>query len=69
MKSQRKGLPGRNTKAWMSWHRPERIEQIKHEEAARKVQAARRRRPKTLAEAFTGDFDEEDEHACLICQL
>ena len=47
----------------------QRIEQIKREEEARKVQAAGRRRPKTLAEAFTGDLDEEDEHACLICQL
>jgi len=49
--------------------RPERIEQIKREEAVRKMQAAKRRRPKTLAQAFTGDFDDDDEHACLICQL
>lgn len=48
---------------------PERIEQIKREEESRRIQAAKRRRPKTLAEAFTGDLDDDDEHACLICQL
>lgn len=49
--------------------RPERVEQIKREEELRKLQAAKRRRPKTLAEAFTGELDEDDEPACLICHL
>jgi 3'-phosphoadenosine 5'-phosphosulfate sulfotransferase (PAPS reductase)/FAD synthetase len=50
--------------------RPERIEQIRREEAKRKAQAAARRRPQTLAEMFTGEGGgEEDEPACLICHL
>lgn len=49
---------------------PERIEEIKREEGTRKKQAVARRRPKTLAEIFTGELeDESDEHACLICHL
>lgn len=50
--------------------RPERIQQIRTEEAKRKAQAAARRKPKTLGEVFTGEIDDsDDEHACLICQL
>ena len=50
--------------------RPERIEQIKEEDAKRKVQAAARRRPRTLAEAFTGEYENTDEsNGCLICHL
>jgi 3'-phosphoadenosine 5'-phosphosulfate sulfotransferase (PAPS reductase)/FAD synthetase len=49
--------------------RPERVEHIRREEAKRKAQASARRRPKTLAEMFTGETGDDDEHACLICQL
>jgi hypothetical protein len=49
---------------------PDRIEQIKQEDAKRKAQAAARRRPRTLAEAFSGEVDTaEDDPACLICHL
>ena len=50
--------------------RPERVAQIKENDAKRKAQAAVRRRPKTLAEAFTGEYEgPEDEDSCLICHL
>ena len=50
--------------------RPERVAQIKENDAKRKAQAAARRRPKTLAQAFTGDLgDPDDEQGCLICHL
>ncbi len=50
--------------------RPERVAQIKENDAKRKAQAAARRRPKTLAQAFTGDLgDSDDEQGCLICHL
>ena len=50
--------------------RPERVAEIKENDAKRKAQAAARRRPKTLAEAFTGEFEDPDEGAaCLICHL
>jgi len=49
---------------------PERIEQIRREEAKRKAQAAARRRPRTLAEVFTGELgDPDEEQGCLICHL
>lgn len=50
--------------------RPERVAQIKENDAKRAAQAAARRRPKTLAEAFTGELgDPDDEQGCLICHL
>lgn len=50
--------------------RPERIEQIKREDALRKEQARKRQRPKTLAQAFgVEDIDFDDEPGCLICHL
>ncbi len=50
--------------------RPERVAEIKENDAKRKAQAAARRRPKTLAQAFTGDLgDPDDEQGCLICHL
>ncbi len=50
--------------------RPERVEQIQREEQKRKTQAAARRRPKTLAEMFTGEPDSlDDDGGCLVCQL
>lgn len=49
---------------------PERMEQIRQEEAKRKAQAAARRRPQTLAEMFTGELgDDAEEAGCLICHL
>jgi 3'-phosphoadenosine 5'-phosphosulfate sulfotransferase (PAPS reductase)/FAD synthetase len=48
---------------------PERMEDILREEEKRKKQAAARRRPKTLAEMFTGEYEDEDEGGCLICHL
>ncbi|RIH90245.1 Phosphoadenosine phosphosulfate reductase family protein [Calidithermus terrae] len=50
--------------------RPERVAQIKAEEAKRRERAEKRRRPRTLAEAFTGSYSDEDEvQGCLVCQL
>jgi 3'-phosphoadenosine 5'-phosphosulfate sulfotransferase (PAPS reductase)/FAD synthetase len=50
--------------------RPERVTQIQQEEAKRRAQAAARRRPRTLAEMFTGEAEGfDDEQGCLICQL
>ncbi len=50
--------------------RPERIEQIRQEDAKRKAQAAARRKPKTLVEMFSGqNEDPDDEQSCLICHL
>jgi 3'-phosphoadenosine 5'-phosphosulfate sulfotransferase (PAPS reductase)/FAD synthetase len=50
--------------------RPERIEQIRQREAERKAQAAARRRPRTLAEAFgAADVDPDEDQGCLICHL
>lgn len=47
-----------------------RADDIRTEELKRQQQSAKRRRPKTLAEAFTGEFDEpEEESGCLICHL
>lgn len=47
-----------------------RADTIKQEDAERKEKAAKRRKPKTLAEQMTGDLGEtEDESACLICHL
>lgn len=47
-----------------------RAEAIKAEEMRRKAYAAARRRPKTLAEVFTGELSApEDEVGCLICHL
>lgn len=49
---------------------PKRVEQIKTEERKRREQAEKRRRPRTLAEAFTGSYSDEDEaQGCLVCQL
>lgn len=50
--------------------RPERTAQIRSEEAKRRAQAAARRKPKTLAEAFGAEPEDPDEEpGCLICHL
>ena len=50
--------------------RPERIEEIKKQDAKRKIQLAAKRKPRTLAEMFSGEFTEgEDGIGCLICHL
>jgi 3'-phosphoadenosine 5'-phosphosulfate sulfotransferase (PAPS reductase)/FAD synthetase len=50
--------------------KPERIQQIQQEEAKRKLHASARRKPRTLAEVFTGEFDDPEEtQGCLICHL
>lgn len=50
--------------------RPERIIQIRQREVDRKAQAAARRRPRTLAEAFgAAELEPEEEQGCLICHL
>ena len=47
-----------------------RAESIREGELKRRAQAEARRKPKTLAELFTGDLGEvEDEAGCLICHL
>lgn len=49
---------------------PERAAQIREETEKRKMQAAARRKPKTLAEVFTGELaDLDEEESCLICHL
>lgn len=49
---------------------PKRVEQIKAEERKRREQAEKRRRPRTLVEAFTGEYNNDDEsQGCLVCQL
>jgi hypothetical protein len=48
----------------------DRITQIQQEEAKRKLRASARRRPRTLAEVFTGELDDPEEaQGCLICHL
>jgi 3'-phosphoadenosine 5'-phosphosulfate sulfotransferase (PAPS reductase)/FAD synthetase len=51
--------------------RPERVREIQGKEAQRKAQAARRRKPRNLAEAFgvSLDADPDEEIGCLICHL
>ncbi len=50
--------------------RPERLAQIRDGDALRKLQAAARQRPRTLAEAFGAiESEVEDEPGCLICHL
>lgn len=50
--------------------RAERIEEIKKLDTKRKAQVAKKRKPRTLAEMFSGEFaEEEDEAGCLICHL
>lgn len=50
--------------------RPERVAQIKREDAKRREQARKRQRPKTLAQAFgVEEIDIDDSPACLICHL
>ena len=50
--------------------RPERVEQIREQDAKRKAQVAAKRKPRTLVEMFSGELEEEDDGgACLICHL
>lgn len=50
--------------------RPERVQQIREQDAKRKTQAAAKRRPRTLVEMFGGELEEDDDGgACLICHL
>jgi len=50
--------------------RPNRIAEIQQQEAQRRARAAARRKPRTLAEMFAGEYLEpDDEGGCLICQL
>lgn len=49
---------------------PARIAEIREREVIRKAQAAARRRPKTLIEAFgLQEIDPDDEAGCMICHL
>ena len=49
---------------------PDRIQQIKEGERKRKEAARARRKPQTLAEMFTGEYDDwDDDEGCLICHL
>lgn len=49
---------------------PERIAMIKADEARRRVQEAKRKRPKTLGAIFDADTTDPDEEVgCLICHL
>jgi hypothetical protein len=49
---------------------PDRMQQIREQDAKRKAQLAARRKPRTLVEMFSGEMDEEDDgSACLICHL
>jgi len=50
--------------------RPARIEIIRADEAKRKIQEAKRRKPKTLAAMFDADTEDPDESVgCLMCHL
>jgi len=50
--------------------RPERVQQIREQDAKRKAQVAAKRKPRTLVEMFSGELaEEEDGSACLICHL
>lgn len=48
---------------------PERVAQIKKEEAVRREREKARRKPRTLAEAFGGEIAEDDSDGCTICHL
>jgi len=48
---------------------PERVAQIKAEEEKRVERTNARRRPKTLAEIFSGELGEPEEAGCNICHL
>lgn len=49
---------------------PVRIKEIKERDLKRRADAAARRRPKNLMEAFTGEYDDlEEVDGCLICHL
>ena len=48
---------------------PERVAQIKKEEAVRREREKARRKPRTLAEAFGGDVAEDDSDGCTICHV
>ena len=49
---------------------PDRIAQIRERDVLSKRQAAARKRPRTLAEAFGSvDIEADDESSCLICHL
>lgn len=49
---------------------PDRIKQIKEDEIKRREAAIARRKPKTLAEMFTGEYEDWDnDDGCLICHL
>lgn len=50
--------------------RPERVQEIREQDAKRKAQLAARRKPRTLVEMFSGELEDEDDGAtCLICHL
>lgn len=49
--------------------RPERVAQIKTEDEKREARIAAKKKPKTLAEAFTGELEDSGEQGCLICHL
>ena len=49
---------------------PERADEIRSEAEKRRLQHLARRKPKTLAEIYTGEFDgDEDDQMCLMCHL
>ena len=48
---------------------PERMLQIREEHAKWKERQVARRKPRTLAEMWTGELGEYDEDGCLICHL
>jgi 3'-phosphoadenosine 5'-phosphosulfate sulfotransferase (PAPS reductase)/FAD synthetase len=64
------GYTWQQSESLQELRRPERMEQIREREATRKAQAAARRQPRTLAEAFGAiDPDADDQLGCLICHL
>jgi 3'-phosphoadenosine 5'-phosphosulfate sulfotransferase (PAPS reductase)/FAD synthetase len=49
---------------------PDRVREIRENEVKRKAALEARRKPKTLAEMFSGELDDWDEESgCLICHL
>lgn len=63
------GYTWRQNESLEELSRPERVAQIRTEEARRRAQSEARRRPRTLAQSFMGTVAPEEETGCAICHL
>lgn len=66
-----KGFTWAQRESLVQLSRPERVAEIRQNEAEEKQRAAARRRPRTLAEAFgsTDSSEPDDDVGCVICHL